>query len=309
MPTILVTTSSFDLNNFPEYENLIASGFEVKFNPFGKKMTEAQILDLVDSNVVAMIAGTEPLTEIVLKKASSMKVLVRCGIGMDNVDLIAAKNLKISVFNTPDAPTRAVAELTLGHILGMLRRISESDRELRSGKWKPLMGSLLYGQLVGIIGFGRIGKMVSTLLKAFGAEILVHDAFTVNVSEDVKLVSMEQLLTESDIITLHLPYSSENHHIIDESALAKMKSSSFLVNVSRGGLIDESALYDAIKNKVIAGAALDCFEAEPYSGRLIELENVLLSAHMGSYAKQSRIKQELDSVEVLIRELKNLHII
>lgn len=309
MPTILVTTSSFDLNNFPEYENLKASGFEVKFNPFGKKMTEAQILDFVDSNVVAMIAGTEPLTEIVLKKANSMKVLVRCGIGMDNVDLNAAKNLGINVFNTPDAPTRAVAELTLGHILGMLRRISESDRDLRSGQWKPLMGSLLYDQVVGVIGYGRIGKMVSTLLKAFGAKILVHDDFTLSTSEDVKMVSMEQLLTESDIITLHLPYSSENHHIIDESALAKMKLSSFLVNVSRGGLIDESALYVAIKNRVIAGAALDCFEVEPYNGRLIELKNVLLSAHMGSYAKQSRIKQELDSIEVLMRELKNLHII
>jgi D-3-phosphoglycerate dehydrogenase len=251
-----------------------------------------------------MIAGTEPLTESVMSKAKGLKIIVRCGIGMDNVDMITANKLGIQVFNTPDAPTRSVAELTLAHILSLLRRISESDRMIRVGQWKALMGSLLYEQTVGVIGYGRIGKMVSKLLLAFGAKVLVYDIFTHDKTDDVKFVSKQELLKHSDIITLHIPYTIDNHHFIDEDAISLMKSNAIIVNVSRGGLVDDIALHKAILEQQIAGAAFDCFEQEPYNGPLIECDNVQLTAHMGSYAKQSRIQQEVDSCNTLVNELK-----
>jgi D-3-phosphoglycerate dehydrogenase len=306
---ILINTSSFDISNFKEYDLFINTGFDISLNPFKKKMTEDQIFGLIDKNVVAMIAGTEPLTEAVMQKAPGLKIIVRCGIGMDNVDLNAADKMGIKVFNTPDAPTRSVAELTLGHILSLLRRISESDRMVRSAKWQSLMGSLLHGQTVGVIGFGRIGKMVSRLLIAFGARVLVYDVFPQNGFEGVESVSKETIFAESDVVTLHLPYTKENHHLINAEALSQMKPNAVVINVSRGGLIDDFALYKAILENKIAGAALDCFEYEPYTGPLINCENVQLTAHMGSYAKQSRIQQEIDSCKILVRELKLSNII
>lgn len=309
MKKILITTSSFNLANFEGYHLLTKAGFEILFNPYKKRMTEEQIIGLMDEKVVAMIAGTEPLTETVMQKAPSLKIIVRCGIGMDNVDITAAKSMNICVFNTPDAPTRSVAELTFGHILSLLRRIGESDRMIRAGKWQSLMGSLLYGQTVGVMGFGRIGRMMSSLLVAFGARVLVYDVFPQNGFDRIEIVSKEQVLKESDVITLHLPYSKENHHFIGEQEMLLMKSGSLIVNVSRGGLIDDAALYKAIKSKHIGGAALDCFEEEPYSGPLTTCEEVQLTAHMGSYASQSRVKQEQDSCEVLLRELKSRNLI
>ena len=309
MKKILITTSSFDLSNFVEYKALTKAGFEILLNPFGKKMTEDQISGLMDENVIAMIAGTEPLNESVLSKAKGLKIIVRCGIGMDNVDINAANKLGIKVYNTPDAPSRSVAELTLGHILSLLRRISESDRMIRGGEWKSLMGSLLYEQTVGIIGYGRIGKIVSKLLQAFGAKVLVYDIFTHDMSDDVKFVSKQDLLKYSDIITLHIPYSTDNHHFIDHEAFSLIKTNAIIVNVSRGGLIDDNALFKAITEKKIAGAALDCFEQEPYNGQLINCEGVQFTAHMGSYAKQSRIQQEIDSCNTLVSGLKLINII
>ncbi len=309
MHKILITTSSFNLDNFPQKEELTKNGYEIVLNPHGKKMSEQQIYELMDDSVTAMIAGTEPLTTAVLKKATGLKIIVRCGIGMDNVDLEAAKALGIKVFNTPDAPTRSVAELTLAHILSLLRRIPESDRSIRNGKWQPLMGSLLYEQTVGIIGFGRIGKMVNNLLTAFGAQILIHDEFARSTSQDLNFVSKEEIFSKSDIITLHLPYSKENHHLVNQEMISKMRPTAFLVNVSRGGLIDDNALYQAVSKNKIAGAALDCFEEEPYAGPLVNCDRVQFSAHMGSYASQSRVKQEQDSCTVLMDELKIINLI
>jgi len=306
---ILISTSSFNLGNFNGKEELANNGYVIVLNPYGKKMSEQQICEMMDDSVVAMIAGTEPLTAAVLEKATGLKILVRCGIGLDNVDLEAAKKLGIKVFNTPDAPTRSVAELTLGHILSLLRRIPESDRSIRNGQWQPLMGSLLYGRTVGIIGFGRIGKMVGNLLTVFGTKILIHDDFAQETNRDLNFVSKGEIFSKSDIVTLHVPYNKENHHLVNAEMLSKMKSSAYLVNISRGGLVDDNALYRAIRENKIAGAALDCFEEEPYTGPLVTCDQVQVSAHMGSYASQSRVKQEKDACTVLMDELKIINLI
>jgi D-3-phosphoglycerate dehydrogenase / 2-oxoglutarate reductase len=303
MPKILFTTSSFDLNNFEEYDLMESLRFEIVLNPFKKRLTENQIVGLLDEEVVGIVAGLEPLNDKVLRGAKGLKVISRCGIGLDNVDLNTASELGISVFNTPDAPTRAVAELTISHILSLSRRIVEADRLVRSGSWQPLMGSLIYKQTIGIIGYGRIGKMVASLLLNFGVKIIVHDKFYVQ-EGNVQSVSLEELLKESDIVSLHLPYSSENHHFINSNNLKWMKQGSLLINIARGGLVDEKALLSEIENGRIGGAAFDCFEIEPYIGPLKNCPTVQISAHMGSYAKESRSMQEAEACVELMKGLR-----
>ena len=279
----------------------------MKLNPFATRLTEDQAIDLLGTNTIGLIAGLEPLTEKVLTSAKSLKVIARVGTGLDSVDLVAAKKLGITVLNTPDAPTQAVAELTLGHILGLLRNISVADRQIRNGVWKGLMGSLLQTKTVGIIGFGRIGKRVAALLSAFGAKVIISDELAT--STEYLNVGLNELCAKSDVITLHLPYNYSTHHIINEKQLNLMKKGSYFVNISRGGLVDEDALLVALKSGRIAGAALDCFEHEPYDGELRNFDNVQITAHMGSYARETRDLMEREASQLLVDALKEIKLL
>ncbi len=292
--------------NFAQLSDLRNAGVEVKLNPFAARLTEEQVIDLLGTNTIGLIAGLEPLTKNVLQAAKSLKVIARVGTGLDSVDLVAAKELEIAVLNTPDAPTKAVAELTIAHILGLLRHVSQADRQVRAGVWKGLMGSLLETKTVGIVGFGRIGKRVATLIAAFGASVIISDAQVK--SSDFENVGLDELCTRSDIVSLHLPYSQATHHIIDEKRMNLMKKGSFIVNISRGGLVDEAMLLVALKSGHLAGAALDCFEQEPYEGELRNLESVQITAHMGSYARETRDLMEQEASRLLVNALheKNL---
>ena len=303
---VLISTSSFNLDNFAQLSDLKNAGVEVKLNPFATRLTEGQVIDLLGTDTVGLIAGLEPLTKNVLQSAKSLKVIARVGTGLDSVDLAAAKQLGITVLNTPDAPTKAVAELTLAHILGLIRNVSQADRQIRVGVWKGLMGSLLETKTVGIVGFGRIGKRVATLISAFGASVIISDA-QVNQS-DYPNVELDELCIKSDILSLHLPYSEATHHIINEKQISQMKKGSYIVNISRGGLVDETALLTALKSGHLAGAALDCFEQEPYEGELSKLETVQITAHMGSYARETRDLMEREASRLLVNALheKNL---
>ena len=304
---VLITTSTFNLDNFAQLELLNKAQIEVKLNPFATRLTEDQAIELLGANTIGLIAGLEPLTGRVLNSAKSLKVIARVGTGLDSVDLVAAKKLGITVLNTPDAPTQAVAELTLGHILGLLRNIPQADRQIRNGVWKGLMGSLLQTKTVGIIGFGRIGKRVAALLSAFGAKIIISDEQTT--STDYLNVGLDELCAKSDVITLHLPYNASTHHIINEKQLNMMKNGSYVVNISRGGLVDEDALLAALKSGQIAGAALDCFEHEPYEGELRNFENVQITAHMGSYARETRDLMEREASQLLVNALQEIKLL
>ena len=303
---VLISTSSFNLDNFAQLSDLNKAGVEVKLNPFAARLTEEQVIDLLGTDTIGLIAGLEPLTQNVLKSAKSLKVIARVGTGLDSVDLVAAKELGITVLNTPDAPTKAVAELTIAHILGLLRNVSQADRQVRVGVWKGLMGSLLESKTVGIVGFGRIGKRVATLLSAFGASVIISDAQVEQ--SDYPNIELDELCIKSDILSLHLPYNEATHHIINEKNLNLMKKGSYIVNISRGGLVDETALLAALKSGHLAGAALDCFEQEPYEGELRNLETVRITAHMGSYARETRDLMEQEASRLLVNALheKNL---
>jgi D-3-phosphoglycerate dehydrogenase len=304
---ILISTSTFNLDNFSELSAITNSGIKVKLNPFNARLTEDQAIDLLGQNSIGLIAGLEPLNQKVLQSATALKVIARVGTGLDNVDLAAAKKLGIKVLNTPDAPTSAVAELTLGHILGLLRNIARTDRQIRDNKWQGQMGSLLEAKTVGVIGFGRIGRNVARLVSAFGAKVIVHDPFTH--AKDFENCSLKELCEQSDVLTLHVPFSDETHHIIGSEEIQAMKPGSFVVNVSRGGLVDEVSLLSALESRHLAGAALDCFEQEPYFGPLSKLENVQMTAHMGTYARETRDLMEQEASLLLVKALREMKLV
>ena len=303
MSKVLITTSSFSLGNFAQAKSLHDAGISIEVNPHGRRLSEDEVAELVATDVIAILAGLEPLTDRVLSNAKSLRVIARCGTGLDSVDLQAASRLGIDVFNTPDAPTQAVAELTIAHMLNSLRHISTTDSNMRSGKWTPTMGSLLATKTVGLIGVGRIGSAVAKLAQAFGARVIGFDP-VVNSHNSVELLSLDEVLNQSDIVSLHVPINDQTHHIVNASAISRMKPGSIVVNVSRGGLIDESALHDALKSQHLSGAALDCFEDEPYSGPLLQIPGVHVTAHMGSYARETRDLMEVEASTNLVNGLR-----
>lgn len=296
---VLFTTSSFNTDIVPKE-------WEIKFNPFHRKLSEQEIFDLIDSfDPIAIVAGIEPITKKVLRRSKSLRVISRCGSGVDSIDLKEAEILGIKVLNTPDAATAAVAELTLGLILEMFRKIRLSDISIRESLWYRPMGNLLKGKTVGIVGCGRIGTYVAELLEGFDCKLIGYDS-NLEEHKNITLKPLENVLIESDIVSLHLPHSSETHHIIGNDQFRLMKKNSFIVNASRGGLIDEQSLFEHIKNGHIKGAAIDCFEIEPYRGNLTSLNNVVMTAHIGSYAIEAREIQERQAIENLTNEIVKL---
>lgn len=278
------------------------NGIQYELNSYGKTLTEDQIFCKIE-DIDGLIAGQEPLNKKVLRNAKRLKVISRVGIGLDTIDLDEAKRRKIRVENTPDAPTEAVAELTIGLIIGLLRKISIHNKNVRDGNWTKISGCLLNKKTVGIIGFGRIGKRLSDLLKPFQVSVIFYDPYvTEGIGNSIK-VELDYLLKSSDIVTLHLPYTEETDGIINEEKLSLMKEAAFLINVSRGGLVEEEALYCILKGGGIAGAAMDTFAQEPYHGDLCQCENVTLTPHVGSFTKESRMRMEEESVKNLLKHL------
>lgn len=296
---IVVTTTSFgEYDNYP-IELCKKKGFEVILNPYSRKVKSEEFIQLT-SGAIGIIAGTEPIKEEMLLQLHALKVISRCGAGIDNVDMNAAKRLGIKVFNTPDAPVLAVAELTIGLMYNLLRKISIMDNELRNGIWQKRMGNLLYGKKVGIKGFGRIGRKVAEFLKQAGCEIAYEDPFVEDGALGLRCLSLEELLGWADIITIHVPVSEK---LLGEKEFKLIKKGAWLINTSRGGVLDELILYKYLKNGYLSGAAIDVFENEPYTGPLRELYNVILTPHIGSYAKEARINMEMETVKNLLSGL------
>jgi D-3-phosphoglycerate dehydrogenase len=303
---ILISTSSFGKYDHEPLKKIEEKGFQTILNPHKRKLTESEIQELIEKyQPVGLIAGVEPLTKQVLETAKNLIVISRCGTGMDAVDLEAAKDLNIVVTNTPDGPTISVAELTLGLILTLLRKIHIADSSIRRGGWERPMGSLLYDKVLGIIGCGRIGTYLAKLVSNFGCNVLGCDPLC-HVCEWYELHDLGSILERADIVSLHIPYSKENQNFFDKERLGALKKGAILINTSRGGLVDEKALYDALKSGNLEGAALDCFEQEPYSGPLKSLDNVVLTGHIGSYAIEGRMMMEKQAVENLFHKLDKL---
>lgn len=301
MALILISTSSFAKEDNSILDELKGK-HRVILNPFGRKLSCAELIEL-GAEAEGIIAGTEILDKAILIKLPKLKVISRCGTGLDNVDLETANQRGIKVYNIPFGPTKAVAELTAGLIIGLLRKICFLDAELKSGRWNKEVGSLLCGKNIGIIGFGRIGKEIARILKAFECNLAYADPFVGDGLSGFKNISLDELLGWADIISIHV---SGSNKIIGEREIKKMKKGTWLINVSRGGVVDEEVLYRYLKDEHLAGAALDVFKKEPYQGDLTRLDNVILTPHIGSYAKEVRVLMEKEAVKNMLEGLEAL---
>lgn len=302
---ILISPTSFGKCGNEPIELLKKNNYEVILNPFGRKMTPEEVISL-GGDCVGVVAGIESLNSTVLESLPHLKCISRCGSGLDNIDIDKAKELEIEIKNTPEGPTRAVAELAIGLILDLLRKISLRDRAIRNGKWNKEMGFLLKDKTVGVLGLGRIGRTVAELLLKLDVKVIgsdIHPDIDWLDKANISLVSLEELLKKSDILCLHVSFSPKQDYLIGKNELSLMKKDSYLVNLSRGGVVDEVALFNFLKNKHLAGTAIDVFLQEPYSGPLKKLENVVLTSHVGSYARESRLQMEMDAVENLLEVL------
>lgn len=300
---VSINTSTFAEHDRSPLKKMERAKINFSLNPFKRTLKENEIIELAHE-AVGMIAGTEPLNARVLSRLPKLRVISRCGVGQDNVDLVYAKKKGIKVFTTPEGPTDAVAELTVGVMLNLLRRVPSMHEQLKRGIWQKEMGHLLKGKTVGIVGFGRIGQRVGELLRPFRVDVLYHDVRRIKCSGNFKAVALPDLLKKSDIVTLHMNADNQNGSFIGALQMKQMKKGSWLINMSRGGIVDEKALYKALVAGHLFGAALDVFEKEPYRGPLAELKQVILTPHIGSYAKEARIQMEIEAVDNLIGALR-----
>ena len=286
-------------------ELLEQTGWELVFNPRHRRLRPHDVADLLQ-DIDGVIAGTEPYNSETLCNANRLQVISRVGIGLDTVDLEFCRDANIQVTYTPDAPSQAVAELTVANILNLLRHIHQSDRSVREGAWNHLMGQLVQETTIGVIGVGRIGSCVIRLLEPFHPTILANDTDPKvygTPMPNTKWCPTEDIIRRADMITFHIPMCTENHHFVSRSLISKMKTGAFLINTSRGAIVDTEALTDALVQKHLGGAALDVYENEPYEGPLTKLDNSVLTAHIGASARQSRYLMELSAAEDCIKVL------
>ena len=302
---IAITTTSFAKLDEQPLLLLSDSRFDVVLNSYGRKLSRDEVVELA-ADAVGLIAGTEQLDISVLEKLPKLKCISRLGVGMDNIDIDVAKQKGIKLYKTQTTPAPAVAELALGLMIDSARKISNQNSDLKSGTWQKKMGNILQGKTLGIVGLGTIGKTLVKLVKGFNFKILGYDLYQdehFKTKYGVTYCDLDTLLAKSDIVSIHLNLSDETNQLMNEEQISKMKPDSILINTSRGEIIDEEALFNALKDKKILGAGLDVFNDEPYSGPLKKLNNIILTPHIGSYAKELRIQMEIETVENLLRGL------
>jgi D-3-phosphoglycerate dehydrogenase len=287
---VLVATRSFGSTSSKPWDVLTEAGVEVVKADMQGEVTEERMIELLQ-DIDGAVVGVVPMTSRVMEKSPRLKVVSMHGVGVDHIDLDAASRLGIVVANCPGANDQAVADLAIGLMIAIARQIPTVDRSLRQQQWGRHNGSELWGKTLGLIGYGRIGRGVAKRALGFDMYILVYDPYIqpdqVGYSE-VKLTSFEEVIRSADFVSLHAALTSETRAMIGEPQLAAMKPSAYLVNTARGGLVDEVALLQALRDKVIAGAALDVFVDEPPLGSpLLQLENVVVTPHIGAHTQEA----------------------
>lgn len=291
MPRVLITTVPFGAVDRASLEVLEDAGFECVLNPFGRRLSETELVSLIP-DVDALVAGTEPITDRVFSAAPNLRIISRVGVGLDNVDLLAARFRDLAVAYTPEAPCDAVAELTVGLMLCLARGIHQANNLAHAGQWDRILGWRLGDLTVGVIGVGRIGRRVIHLLSGFDSRILANDLEPRELPSTVEWVDKETLYRRSDLVTLHVPLTPQTRGLIGAPELELMKQSAALVKTSRGGVVDEVSLARALRGAGLRAAAIDVFCDEPYTGALAGSDNCLITCHMGSMAADCRFRME-----------------
>jgi D-3-phosphoglycerate dehydrogenase / 2-oxoglutarate reductase len=275
------------------------AGMQVDYKP---NILTDELLSIIKDYQVILVRSRTKITREIIQAASNAKIIARAGVGLDNIEVTAAEEKGIRVVNAPEAAINAVSELAVGNMISLARSIPLADSEMKRGKWikKNLMGTELSGKYLGIVGVGNIGRNVGRIAKALRMNIIGYDPYPIDRDyiKEVGLIvtDLNTLVQSADFITCHVPLLEETKHLFNAELISNMKSTAYIINASRGGVIDETALYNALCNGSIAGAALDVFETEPpLNNPLIGLSNVICTPHIGAQTKEA---QELTSIVI-----------
>lgn len=273
-------------------------------------ITNSELLSEVEKCDVIVVRSRTKITSDIISKAKNTKIIARVGVGLDNVDIESAKEYQIEVVNSPESAINSVAELVIGLMLSMARSLTLADSEMKKGNWikKELTGIELKGKYLGIVGVGNIGRNLARIAKALRMNIIGYDTYPIkrDFINEVGMITTDfnTLIASSDFISCHVPATEETKHMFNEDAFSKMKPTAFIINSSRGEIVDENSLYEALIEKKIAGAALDVFEKEPPTNRkLIELSNVICTPHIGAQTKESQDLASNVIAEKIIQKL------
>jgi D-3-phosphoglycerate dehydrogenase len=284
---ILVTDPVAD-----EAMEMLRENHEVVFN----NITGSELAAEIGPYHGLMVRSGTQVTREVIEAAGSLMVIGRAGIGVDNIDLDAASEHDVKVVNAPTGATPSVAELTIAHMLALARHLPRADKTMKAGDWakKQLKGTELKGKTLGLVGCGNIGSLVAEYAQALDMSVVGYDPYICEedlAEEGIEKMGFEEVLRTADYLSLHVPHIEATHHVIDATALQSMKDTAFLVNCARGGVVDEDALYEALRNGDLAGAALDVYEQEPPGEtRLAELDNVVMTPHLGAATVEGQVR-------------------
>jgi D-3-phosphoglycerate dehydrogenase len=304
---ILITPRSFASISDKPIKMLTERGYEIQRNNTDRPYQKEEILNLI-KDIDGIIIGIDELSAEIIEEANELKVISKYGTGLDNIDINMATNKKIIVTNTPTANVDAVADLAFGLILSLARRIPEADQKTKSGKWEKIIGKSVWEKTLGVIGLGKIGRQVVKRARGFQMNILVFDLIKDKKFAQrygIKYVNLEKLLQKSDYITIHIPLNDATRGMISYKELEKIKKEAFLINTSRGGIVDEQALYKALRNNQLKGAALDVYHNEPpIESPLKELDNVIMTPHIGAYTEEAIENMGMQAAQNLIDVLE-----
>jgi D-3-phosphoglycerate dehydrogenase len=299
---IFVALSAFGEHGREPVDLLERSGHPFAVNPTGARAT-GDLLRRMAADATAVIAGVEAYDADLLAALPRLRCIARCGVGTDNIDHAAAKARGITVLNTPDAPTGAVAELAVAMMLALERDLLRQTALVRAGRWERVDARLLGARTVGIVGLGRIGRRVAELLRPFGSVLLGADPRADTqwaIGAGVALVTLDDLLARADVVTLHAASTSETPLRIGAREIASMREGAVLVNLARGDLVDEAALVAALRAGRLRGAGLDVYPEEPYRGELLALDAVVLTPHSATLTRETRRAMEVEAVRGLL---------
>jgi D-3-phosphoglycerate dehydrogenase / 2-oxoglutarate reductase len=301
---ILIALSTFAERDRAPLERLESSGLPFKIHRTGKRITTPELLES-GRDAGAIVAGVEPYDARTLDGLPALRCISRVGVGVDAIDLAAARARRIAVLNTPEVPTAAVAELALAMSLALQRNLVAQSNSMRERRWERLETHLLGARTVGVIGLGRIGRRVAELSAAFGARVIGYDPIgsAQPAVGAIERVSLDALLATADVVSLHAAHSETHPLRLGAAEIARMKRGAVLVNLARGTMVDETALHQALVSGHLAGAGLDVFPNEPYAGPLCDLPNVILTPHSATTPVETRTAMELEAVDKAIAYL------
>jgi len=304
---ILVTTSPFGSCSPLPKKHL--ADYNVFYSNFDRKLNRTELVDMISSyQPDIIIAGTENYDSEIFNIATNLKMISRVGIGLDSIPLQECADRGIVVAHTPDAPSNAVAELTVGQMLNMLRKIQVVDRDMRVGGWQRYIGKELRDCNVGIIGCGRIGKLVIDKMQGLKPRRIFVNDIVYEKAQNLprcEFATKMNILSTCDIISIHIPLSDDNKDYIGEAEFEIIKKDAILINMSRGGIINEGSLFNFLKNNPEASASVDVYLEEPYKGELTMLPNAFVTPHLGSCSVRSRIDMEMGAAERAVDFIKN----